>query len=149
MRFTEFCELVNDLKKKHPIWFELSSKYLPNDTDLYNIEQYYNVTLPDDYKSFLKNYGGGYFGFSQVFSFDTTDKLYIMCNNSIEFVKENKFISIADLGTGDLVGYKIQNKVCSNELYFWNHESKNLEKSHYKNFLDFILKEGLKINLNS
>lgn len=137
MNFSEFCKITEALKIKHPIWFELSSNVLPTDDDIKAVEKHFGITLNDEYKSFVKRYGGGLFAFTKILTC-TDDDSFILKYNSREFVKEYSFIAAADFETGDFAGFKISEGKCSSEVYIFNHEEKKILASDIGNFFDFV-----------
>lgn len=146
MSFDYFCEIIETIRLKNPILFELSSSYHPTDNDFYIIQRKYNIFFPDDYMRFYKKYCGGYFGFITLFTYDEQDDLYILNHNSSELVKKSGFFAVCDMETGDYIGYKILNGKCSTELYYYDHELRSLYDSQYNDLLDFILREGFRYN---
>ena len=142
MNFTEFCKITEDMKLKHPIWFEFVSRNLPTEDDIISVEKRFNITLNDDYKSFVKRYGGGSFAFVKILTCCSDDNEYILNFNTGEFVQKYFFVSVADLETGDMVGFKINNGVCSEEMYIFNHDDGTIQNMNVGNFFEFILKYG-------
>lgn len=65
------------------------------------------IILPDSYKDFVSQYGGGYFGFIVVYSCDCNGMFYIKDNVLKEWVKEKSFLPVVDLETGDFLGFEI------------------------------------------
>ena len=49
---------IKEIAKRNSVLFELESDQKADDESLCRIENYYKVRLPDDYKYFLKQYGG-------------------------------------------------------------------------------------------
>lgn len=143
MDYSSFCVIIETIRIKKPMLFEMSSLYHPTDDDFYTIQQLFSIILPDDYKDFYKKYCGGYFGFIALFTYDVQDEMYIMNFNSPEMVNEIGFFAVCDMETGDYIGYKVVDGKCNSELYYYDHESGCISDSNYTDFMDFVLREGL------
>ncbi|MBQ3691827.1 MAG: SMI1/KNR4 family protein [Clostridia bacterium] len=142
MNFSDFYRITEDIKSKHPIWFELNSRNVPTDSDIKLVESNLNIILNDDYKNFVKRYNGGYFAFTKILTVCSEDELYLLNFNSSEFVEKYKFVTVGDMETGDMVGFKVVNGLCGSEVFVFNHEKKTVENSNIGNFFDYILKYG-------
>ena len=56
-----------EMTEKKPGLFALESDAKVDIERIADVEKYYDIILPDSYKNFVSQYGGGYFGFSSVF----------------------------------------------------------------------------------
>ncbi len=122
MLFKEFCEAVENARRSHPIWFALSSDGIPSDEIIAKMEERLQIPLPETYKAFLKQYGGGYFGFALVYSCDSNSRHCLTKNVTAEWIREHAFLPVVDLETGDLGGFPVENGFCAGTVGIYDHE---------------------------
>ena len=72
-----FQNKVNEIFQKNPKIFALESDARADYKMIKDVEEYYNITLPEFYKDFVNQYGGGYFGFIIIYSCDCNGMFYI------------------------------------------------------------------------
>lgn len=140
-----FENMVREMMEKKPKLFalELDSKASIEMIEI--VEEYYEIKLPDSYKYFVNQYGGGYFGFIVVYSCDCNGMFYIKDNVLKEWVLERSFLPVIDFETGDFLGFKIENGVCQNIVVLYLHEENELHTLEM-DFYDALLKYALKCN---
>ena len=66
--------------------------------DICQFEEFSGICLPEDYKKLLLKYGGGYFGFANLYSLDKKSQFYIVKNNTFPL---GDYLNIGDNGCGD------------------------------------------------
>lgn len=147
MNKKEFEELIQRIKAKNPRIFGLESDCTAKVEDIEMMEKYYNIVFPESYKDFLLQYGGGYFAFTIVYSFDKQSCFYVKNNVSVQFVKDNKIFPIIDFETGDLAGFKVDNGRCEDTIVLYDHEEKIISDTEL-NFYDALGKYGLNIHIS-
>ena len=106
-------------------------------------EQGTDELLPDSYKDFVSQYGGGYFGFIVVYSCDCNGMFYIEDNVLKEWVAEKCFLPVVDLETGDLLRFGIDAGICKSIVTMYSHEGETLQEMQI-DFYEALLKFGLK-----
>lgn len=139
----EFKNKVTEMMEIKPILFSLDSDNKACEEIIINVEEHYNIKLPDDYKEFLKDFGGGYFGFIVVLSCDCNGKFYIKNRVSREWVLNKSFLPAVDLETGDFIGFKVESGICESNVSLYSHEEDELTDLKI-NFYDVLFKYGLK-----
>lgn len=129
---------VKQVAAKNPIYFELDREF-PSESpfNFSNIEMTLGATLPDDYKEFVVLYGGGYFGLTVIYSVVTGGE-WDICQANIDDKVEG-YIIFSDNGCGDLYCFKIHDGVCGAEVYFFDHESEQVEQTNYPNIFSYLL----------
>lgn len=147
MNLREFNDFVSMKKKIKPILFGLESDKIADEEDIKTVEEYYGIQLPASYKEFVQEYGGGYFAHSIIYSCDENSDFYLLSNNPIEFVGNNNFIAVSDLGTGDLFGFSINKNICDARISIYDHEKKSVVETDMHDIFEFISKYGLKIEI--
>jgi hypothetical protein len=142
--FNEFLSIVEVIKAKNPIWFELDTDPIGTDSQLHNAEEQLSVSLPKEYKLFIKWFGGGYFAFTNIFSVADSEWNIIQLNNEINLINSHKFIAISDNEVGDYYGFEIKSGLCNPKVKFYNHEINQVEETEFNNLYQYVLKVGLK-----
>ncbi len=66
--------------------------------EIEKFEEKIHIEFPEKYKQFLSEYGGGYFGYANVYSLDEGSDFYILHNNDVPV---DKYLRIADNDCGD------------------------------------------------
>ncbi len=116
MDFSEFKELTSSLKAKKPIWFSLETDPLATDSEIEAAETQLRILLPIEYKSFVSEYGGGYFAFAIVYSVANSDWNIVRMNQKFAIPQ---FVAISDNGCGDLYGYRVVDNSCVSTVSLW------------------------------
>ncbi len=142
MEYVAFEEFVEKVKKEKPILFELDHDEIPDEKSLKMFQKENNIKLPRKYCDFLMGFGGGYFGFTNVYSIDKQSDFYIMSNQSC--VPDN-YLAIAGNGCGDCY-VLLKNSDCIEKIYLFEHDSGNLYEVA-EDILEFLVKYGLRKEL--
>lgn len=144
MEFYEFYEKVTEIKNKRPIWFGLESDIVASDKEIYHAEKSLALLFPEDYKQFVKAFGGGYFAFTVIYSVQQKSEWSIISKNkNCELIKSHDFISFSDNQCGDYYGFRVKSGRCDSEIYFYDHETQKVKRTNFINIFEFILKTGL------
>ena len=98
MEYDLFRNNVQQVKAKKPILFALETDTPPSIDKIEDFEKIYRMVLPEKYKLFIIEFGGGYFGYANIYSLDNRSNYFIMKHKS--FVP-NGYLPIADNGCGD------------------------------------------------
>lgn len=83
MEFTTFSEIVNKTKIEIPTLFDLEHDVIPSVDDILKFEEQNNIQLTEKYKQFLLKYGGGFFGYTNLYSLDRDSDFYLLNYNEI------------------------------------------------------------------
>ena len=142
MNRQEFVELMLEVKRSRPKIFELEADNIPTVADIESVEKYFGVVFPKKYKEFVLQYGGGYFAFTVVYSFDKQSLFYIKDNVTKEFISNNKFFPVIDFETGDLAGFRINENICDDSMSIYNHENNRISDLN-ADFYEIMAKHGL------
>lgn len=71
MTFEEFYKSVENYKRLRPVIFKLEhDDKSVGDQQIFDAEKEYGIVFPDSYKCILKSIGGGYFGYTVMYSLD-------------------------------------------------------------------------------
>ena len=145
MDISEFMCIVSEVKKNKPILFGLESDKAASDNEIKQIEEYYGVELPKSYKGFLKKFGGGYFGYTVVYSCDCNSRFYLGNNVMKGWVDTYNFFPVIDFETGDLCGFKIIDKKCGEHMCIFNHEEQQVIEETGDNLFQALIKYGFRL----
>lgn len=141
-----FQNKVKEIAEKEPILFALESDSKADSEMIEDVESYYGIKLPDTYKDFVNQYGGGYFGYIVVYSCDSNGMFYIKDNVLKEWVFEKGFLPVVDFETGDLLGFQVKEGVCQSTVTEYLHEENELHEMNI-DFYEILLKYGLKFSI--
>lgn len=141
MKFDTFKSIVDRVQKEKPLLFELEHDHIPSQKDIFKFEQLYHIQLPEKYIQFLFTYGGGYFGYANIYSFDKNSNFYLLNNNPFPL---QKCLFIADNACGDYYAFCIENGKCSEAVVFYNHDDKKIYDTEFSDILEYLVKVGLK-----
>ncbi|MET9081132.1 SMI1/KNR4 family protein [Streptomyces sp. NPDC004237] len=148
MDFSEFAPHVDAAVARHqalglPDEMSPFEHLLASDEDLDRAERELGVRLPEQYKEFMKRYGGGAFASLDLLPVTPRDREDLLEVNETERFSV-PFVAIAPVGTGDWWGFKVNEGACSTEVSFYFFEEGSLE-SESPDFLTFATKQGLGI----
>ena len=132
---------VQQVKAKKPILFALETDTSPSIDKIEDFEKIYRMVLPEKYKLFIIEFGGGYFGYANIYSLDNSSNYFIMKHKS--FVP-NGYLPIADNGCGDFYVLKCNGEYCSDKIYYYTHDSQEITETAYHDILEYLLDVGLK-----
>ena len=140
MNFETFWEAVEKAKTEKPLLFELQHDNIPTMKDVSAFQEQYQIILPDKYIQVLLNFGGGYFGYANIYSFDKDSYFFIFNHNP---VRVTDLLFIADNGCGDYYAFRMEGNKCSEEIVFYDHESKTVQDTDFSDVLEYLVKMGL------
>lgn len=141
MDFEKFADIVDACKKEKPILFELEHDKIIDEDEVRLFESENHIKLPEKYIRFLCTYGGGYFGYVNIYSLDKNSSFYVLNYNEIPF---GQYLNIADNGCGDYYMMCIDDGVCLDSIFRYDHETKNITETKYSDILEYLIQAGLK-----
>jgi len=141
--FKSFDKKIKNAKNKHLFWFNFPSKEeIAEEKEIEDIEKILGLKFSEEYKYFLMHYAAGYFVFSKIYSMKLNSQMNIIHENKNN--PHHEYLLFSENSCGDLYGFKIQNKQCLSEIYFYNDKNKTWYISKYRNFFEFIYEISLK-----
>lgn len=143
MNYNEFAEIMSEVKAQNPRLFDLGADKTVGEETISKWEKEYGYSLPEDYKAFLKKIGGGYFGYTVIYSFDENGQFCITEYVSKEMINELQMIPIIDFETGDYAGFDMKNGMLTDELVIWLHDER-MKKRLDIDFYELLVKCGLR-----
>ena len=143
MNIATFDAIVQELKARKPMWFAGDAEPLATDEEIDHAEAELGVRLPSQYKDFVHRYGGGYFGFTNVFSVNQSSEWYIVSKWDLLPPKVD-FVPVTDDETGGYYGFLVSGDVCSEEVYYFHPDEDELPSFQYPSFLEYVKETGLR-----
>ncbi len=140
MDFEMFKEAVQKAKTKTPVLFELKHDSIPTMKEMIAFQKQHQIILPQKYAQFLLNFGGGYFGYANIYSFDKNSNFFIF-NHNPAIVKDLLFM--ADNGCGDYYAFHVEGGICKEEIVFCDHEDNTVHHTDFSDVLEYLVKIGL------
>ena len=121
MNLTEFREAVM-ASQVNEHWFELPVRV--SDKDVAKIERKLGVVFPPDFRVVLGEYGCGQFHYVELLEADPKAETGLLQTNlDLRGEGISGFIAVSSNGCGDYYGFKAVNGVCSDAVYFYDHET--------------------------
>jgi hypothetical protein len=137
----DFNALVEKARANHPRWFELERDAPADEQRVRDVELAMGVQLPEAYRSFLLDHGGGYFAFVFVFGVDADSDWFIVERNR---ERPPSFLAVTDPGTGDLCGFIVDAQGrCSSEVTVLDHETHAVSDTGFADFYEMIAARAL------
>lgn len=141
MKRDDLVAQVSEARQSHPIWFDLPSDEPPDEVRLGEFESTLAARLPDDFRWFLKEFGGGDFAFATVFSADPRSDLNLGLNQPPQI---EGLVAFSDDGAGNSFVFPVEDGACQDRVLLWDHETSEVRPTGYGNFLDFVSRVALR-----
>ncbi|MBO0953100.1 SMI1/KNR4 family protein [Fibrella forsythiae] len=150
MSFEDFLLLHSEKSSKLSVFTD--TEFLEDNRDapvtnlqIEEIEKEYNVVFPTNYKEFCKKFGGGYFGYTMVYSLDRTGEWFIFDKLdeivSYGYSLSAKFLPFSDDQTGGIYCFVREGVVIKDELVFID-EVEDIEEMPSSNFIECLLQRA-------
>lgn len=140
MDFETFQEIVKKKKTENPLLFELEHDRIPMMEEVVDFQKQYQIRLPKKYIQFLLNFGGGYFGYANIYSLDKNSDFFISHYNPAEI---KNLLFIADNGCGDHYAFRMKDGKCSEKIVFCDHEDNTMYNTEFSDVLEYLTQIGL------
>lgn len=140
MDFETFHEVIKRVKAKEPLLFELEHDDIPTMENIIHFQKQRQIILPEKYIQFLLSFGGGYFGYANIYSLDENSYFFIS-NHNPAIIRDLLFI--ADNECGDYYAFRIHGKKCNEEIVFYDHEDNTIKDTNFSDVLEYLVKIGL------
>jgi antitoxin YobK len=141
----EFTRLVEEARSLQP-HVEYGTDPPATDEQLATAERELGVRLPPEYRAFAKRFGGGEFGFEDVFSVADGEWNLVNRNRALSL---GAFIAISPNGTGDHYGFVCEGGECRRTVSFFDHETDTIDDPAicmpYEDFFAFLCDVALDV----
>ena len=81
MDFETFKEVIKKAKAEKPLLFTLGHDNIPTIESIIDFQKQHQIILPPKYIQFLFGFGGGYFGYANIYSLDKDSYFFILKHN--------------------------------------------------------------------
>lgn len=143
MEFETFHRLVEKRKTEKPALFVLEHDRLLSAEEMARQENIHHIRIPEAYRRFLLQYGGGYFGFVNAYSLDCGSCFFIP--NHLDEAPPG-WLPISDNGCGDVFLLNMREGGDREPVYLWEHEAKEIQATQYSDVYEYLLKAGLSVD---
>ena len=140
MDFEAFEKTVQTAKAKNPLLFELEHDRIPTAEEAVAFQRQYQIVLPEKYIQFLLHFGGGYFGYANIYSLDKNSCFFILNHNP---AIRKDLLFMADNGCGDYYAFRMEGGSCKEEIVFCDHENHTVQDTDFSDVLEYLAKTGL------
>ena len=137
----DFLAVVEETRHSHPNWFDLRPDEAADSARIAEIESRLGAHLPEHFRWFLQEFGGGDFAFAAIYSADPSSDLYLLANQPSQ---TNEMVAFSDDGTGNLFVFPVKDGACQDRVLLLDHESGGVRPTAYGDFLRFIVSVGLR-----
>ncbi|WP_143026892.1 SMI1/KNR4 family protein [Celeribacter baekdonensis] len=140
MQRSEFIKAATDFFERKPMMLEMrSSDEFADDENISRVESELSAVLPDSYKFFLSQFGGGEFGASEFFSADAASEYSLVKQNQKwAQILPSGFLVFNDDQSG---GWYMFNKLGDEKVFYFNPDGELVEIQG-KGILDFISEQA-------
>lgn len=141
VEYEVFKCIVDSCKCRNTLLFSLGQDVVCSTEQIKAVERILQIELPEKYLKFLQDFGGGYFGYANVYSLDPRSQFYLLAHNVVPI---EEYIRIADNGCGDYYLLKVKNKKCFDQVFFFEHDTATICDTDYVDILDYLVRVGLR-----
>jgi hypothetical protein len=139
MNIESFRDLASKYRSERPGLFALASPDRPASLEqIEQVEQLLGLSLPNSYRAFLQEYGGGEFGYLTLFSADPDSEWYLpkKTNEAKTYLPES-LLPIADDFAGGFYAFVRRGAAVDEHVYYWNPDGGETP-TEFRSVLDFI-----------
>lgn len=140
MDFETFKEVIKKAKAEKPLLFTLGHDNIPTIESIIDFQKQHQIILPPKYIQFLFGFGGGYFGYANIYSLDKDSYFFILKHNPA-IIKDLLFV--ADNGCGDYYAFCIEEGKCGEKIVFYDHDDNTIKDTGFSDILEYLVKIGL------
>jgi hypothetical protein len=137
---------IEELRKLHasyqlekPNLFQLATPDRPpSEAQLIEVEFSIGARLPQSYRAFLREFGGGSFGLATIFSADPKSEWYLPLKQreASNFLRENSIAFSDDFAGGNYI-LKVVNGQAQEDVFYWN-EDGGESRTEFKDVIEFL-----------
>jgi len=142
MTLEEFREIDRQGRSDDPALFSLSSPdKCASARDIADVEKLLKVALPESYRCFLMEFGGGSYGLTTIFSGDQNSEWYLPSKQveASAYLPCN-LLAFSDDFAGGLYVLKVADDGIANEsVFYWNQDG-GLVETDYVDVFEFVAK---------
>src|SRR4051812_12283567 len=114
---SQFSQLVAKARQSKLFWCDGEADPPATDAQINLAEEQIGARFPDEYTFFVKQFGGGYFAYANVFSVFPDSKWNLNAINKKYRLREN-FVAVSDDQCGGYYGFIRDGNVLSKESFY-------------------------------
>ncbi|GAA2589265.1 hypothetical protein GCM10010435_79780 [Winogradskya consettensis] len=109
------------------------------------VERRLGIALPEKYKAFIVRFGGGMFGYVELFPVVAEPQEYgdDLCTVNDQEFPDRSFVAVAAVGTGDHWGFPVEDGRCLEQVWFHFHAAGD-DEIVAADFLKFLAAHALR-----
>lgn len=138
MERADFVHAVDVARAERPGPWSLPGASSASETDIAEAEMALGCRLPDDYQWFVQRFGGGLFGFAEIYSVEPHSRDGVVDRNDRPWIDTSTFVAFADNGCGDYYGWRVLDGVAQPEVVFFDHEDDVVRPHESGDFLSCV-----------
>lgn len=141
MTFNEFREIDKNYRQTKPKLFQLSfSDEAASDAQLKEVENRVGLKLPQDYRNFLAEFGGGDYGLTNIFSANPEGEFYLpLKREELVGYLPPDLLAFSDDGAGGFYVLKINEQQAEPSVFYWNQDG-GLVETEFDSVLEYIVR---------
>ena len=139
MTLEELRQLDARLRREKPKLFQLSTPDQPaSEEQLAEVERALGVRLPQSYRTFLREFGGGNFGLAAIFCAEPNSEWYLPQKQSeaSHYLPEALLAFSDDFAGGNYV-FKVVDGQARDAVFYWNQDGGE-SATEFNDVLEFV-----------
>jgi len=143
MTLEEFRDIDHRGRADDPALFSLSSPDRRAEVvDIAGVENVLKLSLPQSYRSFLMEFGGGSYGLTTIFSADQNSEWYLPTKQSVasQYLPRD-LLAFSDDFAGGLYVLNVINGKAEDRVFYWNQDG-GLVPTKFGNVFEFVARNA-------
>ncbi len=143
MKLDEFRVIFQKARRAKPkLFLMILPDPAASEQALNVLEAAIGVRLPDSYRSFLREFGGGNFGLTSLFSADPKSDWYLGAKlEEARGYLPTDLLAFSDDFAGGLYVFEVVAGQAMEPVLYWNHDG-GVVRSRYTNVLEFVARNA-------
>lgn len=139
MNIEQFREVDARMRSQRPKPFLLIPPDAPaSEQALVQVEQSIAAVLPDTYRDFLREFGGGSFGLTNICSADASSDFYLpRKQEEVSSYLPTQLLAVSDDFAGGLYVLRVAEGRAQDPVLYWNGDG-GLSPTEFANVLEFV-----------
>lgn len=139
MTLEELKEIDAHYRQEKPLLFQALTPDPPaSEQQLEDVERAIGVRLPPSYRAFVREFGGGSFGMSIIFSADPDSEWYLpkQQREAARYLPDGLLAFSDDFAGGNYV-FKVANGEAQEAAFYWNTDGGE-SSTEFKDIMEFV-----------
>ena len=145
MTKNEFQQRLAEARQERPKVFAVTVSDAPaSDSQIETLENLLGCSLESSHREFLREFGGGEFGFGVLFSADPESEWYVHAQLEQSGLDASSFVPVSDNFAGDVYGFRVRNGRCERPMVIWDHEIGGIREAGFNDVYEFMDRYALR-----